>query len=941
MNNVFAALRSFKYIKEVYFFFLLVLSTGPLYSFDNNPENIHVFTDENQKKVSFDKSLVVFLDEAGIYDIRDVLKLEDTKFKRPDSTMQAEPPFVVWSKLILKNEGQSSRYEYFSFCLDADSVRIYTLEDGEIVNEQFAGKWQQPFERSIPSLYSYIPVSLNAGQEKVFYFRTFFSESLGIEHFTHLSIQPAQKVIYRHINNYVWHACYSGIMIFFCGFSLFMFAIFREKTFIFFAFLTFFFMLYFVNIQGMLSAFISSWFGVEIVMVGSFISSGLIMSVYLYTNNYLRTKEKLPKYYPFFLASTILIVFFDHIVRLLNMSSNSSTLLHNFMILVWVFLLVVPIIYLVLRGDKEAKVLLISIGALFLGTVLFLYNTSGEGPNGTWMEYGFQLGSIAFSGILFYGIFDKINTIRKEKHHMVELDKLKSNFFTNISHEFRTPLTLMMGPLQEVIDNTDDTKNLQLLEIAQRNAGRQLKLVNQLLDLSKLDGGKMVLRASKEDFLPFLKGIVYAYQSLAVQKNIDLKLDCPDGELQLYFNRDKMEKIFFNLLSNAFKYTESGGQVSVVLSKKAGCVEVKVSDTGTGIAEQELPHIFDRFFQADLQRNTELTGSGVGLALAKELVQLHGGNISVSSKIHEGTTFTLQFPLGKDHLPTNAVVDIPLQQSGENNPEYKLPLASKSSFGTTTSIPAADSVPHLLIIEDNADVRAFIRLRLENSFYITEANDGQEGIDKALELMPDLIISDVMMPKKSGYEVCQTLKTDIRTCHIPIILLTARAAHEEKLEGLETGADDYLTKPFNSEELQVRSLNLVRLRQQLKERFAHSITLRPDEMTTNSIDQSFLENILDIVTSNLTNEQFTIDMLSQEIGMSRSNLNRKLRALVNQSTNQFIQSVRLQKASELLKQQAGTVAEIAFKTGFGSTAYFIKCFKEQYGETPGALLNKE
>lgn len=941
MNNVFVALRSFNYLKAIHFFFLLVLSIGPLYSFTNNPVNIHVFTDENQKKVSFDKSLVVFLDEAGTYDIKDVLKLEDSKFKRPDSTMLAEPPFVVWSKLILKNEGQSSRYEYFNFCLDADSVRIYTLEEGEIVNEQFAGKWQKQIERSIPSLYSYIPVSLNAGQEKVFYFRTFFAESVGIEHYSHLGIQPAKNVIYRHINNYVWHACYAGIMIFFCGFSLFMFAVFREKTFIFFAFLTFFFMLYFVNIQGMLSAFISSWFGVEIVMVSSFIISGLIMSVYLYSNNYLKTKEKLPKYYPFFLVSTILIVFFNHIVRLLDMSSISSTLFHDFMILAWVFLLVVPIIYLVIRGDKEAKVLLISIGALFLGTVLFLFNKGAEGLKGTWTEYGFQLGSIAFSGILFYGIFDKINTIRKEKHRMVELDKLKSNFFANISHEFRTPLTLMMGPLQEVIDDTDDMKKLQLLEIAQRNAGRQLKLVNQLLDLSKLEGGKMELRASKEDFIPFLKGMVHAYQSMADQKNIDLTLDCSESELELYFNRDKMEKILFNLMSNAFKYTDSGGRISVVLKKKGGYAEIKVSDTGMGIPEHELPHIFDRFFQSDLQRNTEMTGSGIGLALVKELVHLHGGHISVSSNLNEGTTFTLQFNLGKDHLPTDAVIDIPPRQSDENKPEYQFPLQPNASPGISMSFADTTSVPHLLIVEDNADVRAFIRLRLESSFHITEANDGQEGIDMALELMPDLIISDVMMPKKSGYEVCQTLKTDIRTCHIPIILLTARAAQEEKLAGLETGADDYLTKPFNSEELEVRSFNLVRLRRQLKERFAHSITLRPDEMTTNSIDRTFLENVLDIVTSNLTNEQFTVDMLSQEIGMSRSNLNRKLRALVNQSTNQFIQSVRLQRASELLKQQAGTVAEIAYKTGFGSTAYFIKCFKEQYGETPGALLNKE
>lgn len=941
MNNIFAQLSSFNYLKSLYFFSLWVIAIGPFNSLANDSLYTHVFTDEAKKKVFFYDSLYVFLDFERDYDIGDILKLKHTEFKRPDSTMRAEPPFVVWTKLKLKNEGKSSRHEYFSFCLEADSIWIYTIEEGKIINEQFAGKFQQPSERSIPSLHSFVPVSVDAGKEKVFYFRTFFSQQVGIEHFTHISIWPDKNIIHSHINNYVWHACYAGIMIFFCGFSLFMFGIFRERTFLYFASLTFFFMLYFLNFEGMLSAFISSWFGANATIVSHFIISGLILSIFLYSNKYVRTKEKLPKYSRIFLVSTIVVILFSHVVRLLGLYSLPTMVFYNFLILVWVFLLVVPIIYLVLRKDKEAKVLLISLGAIFLSAIFFLVNTGLSDPKGTWMEYSFQLGSIAFSGILFYGIFDKINTIRKEKHRMVELDKLKSNFFANISHEFRTPLTLMMGPLQEVIDDTEDTKKLQLLEMAQRNAGRQLKLVNQLLDLSKLDSGKMELRAGKENFIPFLKGMVYSYQSLAVQKNIDLKLVCPEGEIQLYFNRDKMEKILFNLLSNAFKFTPSGGQVSVVLEKKDVVAEVMVSDTGPGIGKEELPYIFDRFFQADLERNTEITGSGIGLALVKELVQLHGGNISVSSKINEGTTFTLHFPLRRDHLTDDAVIESPSLQPNEKKVEFTLPVNSKSPSGNRSSELAASSVPHLLVVEDNADVRAFIRLRLENSFHISEAVNGQEGIDLAIDLMPDLIISDVMMPKKNGYEVCQTLKTDIRTCHIPIILLTARAAQEEKIEGLETGADDYLTKPFNSEELEVRALNLVRLRQQLKERFANSITLKPDEMATNSIDQSFLESVLSIVTSNLANDQFTIDMLSQEIGMSRSNLNRKLRALVNQSTNQFIQSVRLQRASELLEQQAGTVSEIAFKTGFGSTAYFIKCFKEQYGETPGALLSKE
>jgi DNA-binding response OmpR family regulator len=243
----------------------------------------------------------------------------------------------------------------------------------------------------------------------------------------------------------------------------------------------------------------------------------------------------------------------------------------------------------------------------------------------------------------------------------------------------------------------------------------------------------------------------------------------------------------------------------------------------------------------------------------------------------------------------------------------------------------------VLLIEDNDEVRAFIRQRLDKAFKIIEANDGQSGIEKAREHMPDLIVSDVMMPRKNGYEVCAALRNDVRTSHIPVILLTAKAEQEEKLQGLRTGADDYLAKPFDAEELRVRIHNLIQLRQQLRQRFAAAVELKPEEVAVNSIDQDFLENALGIVESRMDDEQFSVEVLAREIGMSRPQLNRKLRALVNQSTNQFIQSIRLQRAADLLRKQSGTVAEIAFQTGFSSTAYFIKCFKDKYGETPGSF----
>ncbi len=930
------------YIPWKWLSLLLVITTyNPVVSLSQGTVHTHVFTDPVQEKVAFDDSLYIFVDTEKKYDIWDIVNSTDIEFQRTHPAMQTEPPFTVWTKLKLRNEGSSARHDYFSFCLEADTNWVYLVKDGTLLDKQLTGRWFDLSDKSFPSFYPYAPVSIDAGEEKLYYFRSLFTKPVGPEHFTHISIQPARPLLHRHFDSYIWHAFYAGIMLFFGGFSLFLFVLFRERIFIYFSSITLFFTLYFIRLQGMDTAFISGDFGSILIPYGQLIISGLLLSIFLFTRGYVRLKEKLPKYYPYFLAATVFVVPYTQVMWMLGMDMQTLNTSHNLLMVFWVVLLILPLIFLTIKNDKEARVLLISIGLLFFGTVMFLISINVANIRNAWLQYGFQLGSIAFSGILFYGLFDKINTIRSEQRRIIELDKLKSTFFANISHEFRTPLTLMKGPLQEVIDGCDDPKTLHLLKMAHRNADRQLHLVNQLLDLSKLDAGKMELGAQQDNFVPFLKGVVNAYQSLAVHKNVDLQLICPYDEVHLWFSRDKMDQIIQNLLSNAFKFTPSGGKVTVSLSLDSGNVVLTVSDTGRGISRDDLPHVFDRFFQGNLDKYTEGAGSGIGLALVRDLVQLHGGTISVTSKIDHGSTFKVEIPLGKNHLATNDLIDgNQLQSLKKSVPDTSFTLVDNLRGEAFSSESYSNEVPHLLVIEDNGDVRAYIRFRLENSFQISEASDGQQGINMAMDLMPDIIISDVMMPESDGFELCHTLKTDIRTCHIPIILLTARAEHEAKMEGLETGADDYLTKPFNSEELELRALNLVRLRRQLKERFAESITLRPSEVTTNSLDQSFLDAVLNTIEANLSNDQFGIDTLTKEIGISKSNLNNKLRALINQSTNQLIQSVRLQRALDLLEQKAGTVSEVAHQTGFKSTAYFIKCFKAKYGKTPGALLKE-
>jgi DNA-binding response OmpR family regulator len=361
-------------------------------------------------------------------------------------------------------------------------------------------------------------------------------------------------------------------------------------------------------------------------------------------------------------------------------------------------------------------------------------------------------------------------------------------------------------------------------------------------------------------------------------------------------------------------------------------VEIIVRDTGIGIPEGELPHIFDRFYQVDGSQTREQEGTGIGLALTKELVELHNGTITVRSAVGKGTEFLVRFPTGSAHLRADEI-KVAQPVIGERA------LAPLESPGHAPSGNAGVQTPDgthpiVLVVEDNIDVRAYIRQYLVQSYQVLEAQDGREGVEKATEAIPDLIISDVMMPKMDGYELCRTLKLDEKTSHVPIILLTAKAGQENKIEGLETGADDYITKPFDAKELLVRVKNLIDLRRKLRERFSVGQVLKPGEIAVTSIDDAFLKKVMGIVEARLGEEGFSVEDLALEAGMSRSQLHRKMTALTGQSPSEFVRYMRLHRAMALLKKNAGTVSEIAYTVGFSGVSYFTKCFREQFGLLP-------
>jgi DNA-binding response OmpR family regulator len=369
-------------------------------------------------------------------------------------------------------------------------------------------------------------------------------------------------------------------------------------------------------------------------------------------------------------------------------------------------------------------------------------------------------------------------------------------------------------------------------------------------------------------------------------------------------------------------------------------VQITVKDTGIGIPPEDLPHIFDRFYQAGDAYAKDTQGTGIGLALTKELVELHHGEIEVSSEVGKGTTFTVRLPLGKEHLQPEEIADAGYQMPDTG---YSSETADIDISGTRDQASGIHSQspnhqitksPSILIVEDNPDMRTHIRELLDKSYKVVEAVDGEDGLAKAAEINPEMIISDVMMPNMDGFQFCEKIKTDERTSHIPVILLTARASGESKIEGLETGADDYLTKPFDAKELRVRVNNLIEQRRKLQERFRREITVQPGDITVTSIDEKFLQRAINIVEEKISNSDFNIDQFCSEIGMSRPTLNRKLRALTGLSTNEFIRTLRLKRASQLLQQKSATIIEIAYEVGFNNPSYFAECFRKQFGKSP-------
>ncbi|MGH1366820.1 MAG: hybrid sensor histidine kinase/response regulator transcription factor [Calditrichia bacterium] len=553
-------------------------------------------------------------------------------------------------------------------------------------------------------------------------------------------------------------------------------------------------------------------------------------------------------------------------------------------------------------------------------------------------------------------VVEQRNQLAEQSEKLKELDELKSQFFANISHEFRTPLTLIIGMIDNLKKRANETSDQKELGLIELNADRLLNLINQLLDLSKLEAGELKIAATEGDIARFIRRIFASFASLAPQRQITLTLndilfeEAKDVDvIKAWFDKDKLEKVFYNLLSNAFKFTPTGGRIdlSYKLNPDNDEVVFRVLNTGPGIPPEKLPHIFERFYQVEGNSKREFEGTGIGLALVKELVGLHHGTVTAHSKQNVETSFEVVLPIGKSVFTEEElgqIQEIVTSEHAIQSPAHLDAGAINNSDARASDSESTNSEPDdtlVLIVEDHHDLRRFICESLQSHYSVIEAENGRIGVEKAIARIPDLIISDVMMPEMDGYELCAELKTNEKTNHIPIILLTAKAAQADKMAGLETGADDYLLKPFNPDELQVRVRNLIKIRRSMRDKFSGEMLLRPTDITVSSVHQIFLEKLTGIIEAHMDNEEFSVEGLANEIGMSRGQLHRKLKALTNQSTSEFIRTFRLQRAAELIKQHAGNIAEIAYQVGFSSQAYFTRCFQEQFNCSPTEYRKRE
>jgi signal transduction histidine kinase/ligand-binding sensor domain-containing protein/DNA-binding response OmpR family regulator len=579
--------------------------------------------------------------------------------------------------------------------------------------------------------------------------------------------------------------------------------------------------------------------------------------------------------------------------------------------------------------------------------------------------------SVLFLVLLYmfrYLILMRIKLVHKahleylERKKTEELYQFKMRFFTDISHEYRNLLSLILSPLQNITSRIGNDPHLTRQSLLiKKNSERLMKLTEQVIDMRKIDLNKMKVAYGRGDIIAYVKDLTHSFSEIAVQRSINLKFVSDTDSFITWFDEGKLDQIIFNLLSNAFKYTPDKGEINAsigIINKPAGfpapgdagggegVIEIRITDNGIGIPAQGQDHIFERFTKIDRKDSVARRGAGIGLAITRELVELQAGTINFQSEENKGTEFIIRLPLITSPGECGEMVEFLTKTTKNDQPGHEMALKDEHEFVNNRHLPGketqpGDDKPVILLVEDETGIRDFLRENLKDSYHIIEAEDGKRGLKEALKIVPDLIISDIVMPVMDGIELCRRIKSGKRTCHIPVILLTARSGNENMLKGIETGADGYVGKPFDLQLLDVQIENILKTRKILKSKFSRELIIKPSDISIIPQDEVFIGKAIAVVEKHMQDSDFCAEKLAREMWMSRSKLHRKLKKLTSRSTSEFIQSIRLKRAVDLIQTSQLSMEEISIRVGFNSPAYFAKCHKKFYGKTPTELKSEK
>ncbi|WP_163411584.1 response regulator [Flavobacterium ajazii] len=933
-------MTKFIFLNRIYFVILFSIVTNQNYA-----QTISL--KEGQKyPYNLTNSVSTFKDSTASLGLREVQKQIFTKTKKEYLSF----PFsnaVYWIKFKIKNNSSTHRQELFllwanplveqlDFYISNSSQKKYSHKTQKIITSER--------EKTLIDEYPKFPITLEPNQSKSIFIKV--SSKRG--HFAMVRLYSKQAYYFSRIDNCTTQGLLNGLIIFrlFLIFTLSFFVI-KELDFRLYSVIIVFKTLAYwgyTNIAGPLFTN-NPELAVKInFLCYSNFSTGVAIFL-LYAVDIKKISNSVKR----FILISIFVSLFLNVMTFFDYQWYwlKGGIYNVVLSCIYFLVLIIYCLYKKMLIDIYYAIPII-LG--LIGTTLLYFPLTG------WIEYFpfyglsyalFTIEIIVF--IFFLGRIIKKSEQKKvfsekqlqlkqlQNKQLKELDDLKTRFFTNISHEFRTPLTLLVGPVDDL---QKKYPNESILKIMQRNLSRLQNLINQILEISKLEAGEMGIQKEKADIVLFLQQLIGSFESLAQDKSIVFNLSINQNQEFGYFDLDKLEKIIINLLSNAFKFTPKNGRITVqilfdnfgvssIKHKTERSLEIIIEDSGIGIAQERLSYIFNRFYQIDDSNQRQHEGTGIGLALVKELMDVLKGTIKVESKVNKGTRFSLNLPYEHLDTPTNYVHTYKV--STNLLPHFEIGKPDSENQQNNN-----DDAKIMLIIEDNPDLRFYIASIFENQYQLIMAADGEEGLEKAIEFVPDIIISDLMMPKLDGLSLCFKLKNDERISHIPIIMLTAKATVDDKLVGLQQGADDYLSKPFNKEELILRVGNLIQQRQLLREKYTNqTIEINPEIIVVPepTIEDLFIEKAQAVIDSYLEKSEFDAATFASEMKLTSVQLRRKLKAITNQTTNEFVRNYRLEKASEMLKKGNKTVSQIAFEVGFESLPYFSKVFQEKFGKT--------